>query len=243
MTISDDALTTISGWTEDDLSAGDDVRAAGALYAGAALEQLSLIELVERLNELNQNKMVSIGAGEASNLLHEFWDKGYKRMPARRRKAVFARVFGAPAGEATDPAASNDEFSGLWQTLVDELAEGSSETVAPAAGALRDNLAEHTDDATTKAAVELQTAYGEIAALLSDMELRAAYGRADDMWQVIERIMEDFGGGPDVQRAQTLATSGATILRRLPELCADGHADAQLVETAKTWLAADKSAA
>ncbi|MEO5842583.1 MAG: hypothetical protein ABIQ73_04130, partial [Acidimicrobiales bacterium] len=82
MTTRDDELTAISGWTDDEI-AQDNVRAAGALYAAATLEQLAIIELVERLNELNQQKLLNIGAGEASNRLHEFWDKGYKRMPAK----------------------------------------------------------------------------------------------------------------------------------------------------------------
>ena len=74
MTSEDDGLTALSGWTDDEIRA-DDVRAAGVLYAAATLEELKLIELVEQLNELNQSKLLSIGAGEASNLLHVFWDR------------------------------------------------------------------------------------------------------------------------------------------------------------------------
>jgi len=196
MTKPDDELIEISGWTDDD---------AGVLYAAAVLEELALIELVERLNELNQNKMLSIGAGQASNLLHEFWDAGYKRMPAKRRAAVYANLFG-------------ESFDGLLETLATAVADGSPEDVAAAAEPVRDHLATHADDTTAKAAAELRGALGQIGAVLSDVELRSAYA-ADDMWQLIENIQREFGGDADVQAVRTRAVEGAQLLHRLPQLC------------------------
>jgi hypothetical protein len=219
----DDELIEISGWTDDD---------AGVLYAASVLEELALIELVERLNELNQNKMLSIGAGEASNLLHEFWDQGYKRMPAARRAAAYARVFG------TDDS-SDEAFAGLLQALATAIADGAD--VAPAANALRDELAAHADDAMAKAAGELRGVLGDIATILSDMELRSAY-RADEMWQVVENVQQEFGGNADVQGVRTRAVSGALILHRLPRLCAGDGADDELVAAAKRWLPANHPA-
>jgi hypothetical protein len=202
----DDELTQISGWTDDD---------AGVLYAASVLEELSLIELVERLNELNQNKMLSIGAGQASNLLHEFWDQGYKRMPAARRQAVYDGLFGAP----------NDAFAGLLQELQTALADdGDPAAVAPAAAALRENLAAHAGDDSAKAAAELRGALGEIGAVLADVELRSAYG-AEDLWQLIENVTREFGGDADVRGVRERATSGALIVHRLPELCEGAAGD------------------
>jgi len=234
----DDDLSVLSGWTDDEILQ-DPIRATGVLYAAAALEELALIELVERLNELNQNKLLSIGAGPASNLLHEFWDKGYKRMAPKRRAALYARVFGAPAGDAAAPA-SNDDFPGLFERLVTALAEDGD--VAPAAAALRDNLTGATDEATSKAAVELRGSLAEIEAVLSDIELRRAYG-ADDMWQLVARVQTEWGGALDVERTRARAAAGAVILRRLPEL-ADGTAHAGAVaEAARRWLPAHAPAA
>jgi len=232
-----DELTAISGWTDDELR--DDVRATGVLFAARTLERLSLIELVERLNELNQNKLLSIGAGRASNLLHEFWDKGFRRMTPRRRAALFARLFGSPAGAAPPDAVSNDAFPGLWQGLVSALAEGSPEAVATAASELYDNLAEHTDEQTTAAAVELRGVFVEIAEALADMELLGAYG-AHDMWQLVEHVGdEQFCGARDIERARTLADAGALILRRLPELREGSAAGSEFVQAAEAWHAAD----
>lgn len=235
MTNADDQLTAISDWTDDEV-AQDSVRAAGTLYAAAVLEELALIELVEKLNELNQEKMLSIGAGEASNLLHEFWDKGYKRMPPKRRAAVYARVFGGGDGDGE----RNDAFAELWRSLVTALAQGSDDT-STAAGALRDNLAEHTDEATTKAASELRATLAELSVVLSDMELLAAY-KAENMWQVVDHATSELGGQADVDGAHTRAMSGATILRQLHELCAE-PASPELVEAAKTWQSANAAAA
>ena len=195
MTTRDDELIEISGWTDDD---------APALYAAAVLEELSLIELVERLNELNQNKMLSIGAGQASNLLHEFWDSGYKRMPAPRRAAIYASVFG-------------EDFDALLATLVAALADGPPEAVAPAATAVAEHLEAHADDATAKAAAELRGTLGQIGAVLSDMELRSAY-RAEDMWQLVANVQAEWGGDADVQGVRERAVEGAFVLHRLPEL-------------------------
>jgi len=241
MTSEHDGLTAISGWTDDEIRQ-DHARAAGVLYAAATLEELKIIELVEHLNELNQNKMLSIGAGEASNLLHEFWDKGYKRMPPKRRAAVFARVLGTP-GAAGD-AESNDAFDDLFASLVSALAEGPADAIAPAAAALHENLEEHTDEATSNAALELRATFAEIEPVLSDVELRTAY-HAEDMWEVVAAVVQELssGQGPDVQRTRTLAMSGATILRALPEL-RDGAAPSDEVDAAaKQWLPANSAAA
>jgi hypothetical protein len=236
MTTRDDELTAISGWTDDEI-AQDNVRAASALYAAATLDQLALIELTERLNELNQDKMLNIGAGEASNLLHEFWDKGYKRMPAKRRTAIFTQVFGSPPGDD-----ANADFPELFEALVSALADGSGDVPA-AAAALSENLAAHIDEAATKAALELRATYAELAIALSDLELRTVYGLADDWWGVAERAGNEMGGGPDVQRARTLATSGAMILRHLPVLAAGDEPGDELAAAAKDWLEANASPA
>jgi hypothetical protein len=227
VTAPDHELIAISGWTDDD---------AAVLYAAAVLEELSLIELVERLNELNQNKMLSIGAGAASNLLHEFWDKSYKRMPPKRRAAVYAGLFGAPGGDGAS-ATPNDAFPGLFAALVAAIADGSADAVAPAAAALRDNLAQHLDDATAKAATELRGTLAELATVLSDMELRNAY-RADDMWHLVQRVQEEFGGGADVRDVRTRALAGARILHALSALVSEAAVDDDLAQDARGWLAA-----
>src|SRR5436190_5183255 len=175
MTTEENGLTAVSGWTDDEIRA-DNVRAAGVLYAAAAYEELKLIELAEHHNELNQQKLLNIGAGEASNLLHVFWDKGYKRMPAKRRLAVLARVVGAPG--AADDAEVNDDFAGLLEDLASAIA-GSPDAVGAAASALQENLSEHTDEATTKAAVVLRDMIAELGLVLSDLELRTVFRTAE----------------------------------------------------------------
>ncbi len=239
MTTDENGLTTLSGWTDDEIRA-DDVRAAGVLYAAAAYEELKLIELAEHLNELNQQKLLNIGAGQASNLLHVFWDKGYKRMPAKRRLAVLARVVGTPGAPAD--AEVNDAFDGLFEDLASAIAGGAPDAVTEAASALHANLAEHTDEATTQAAVELRDTITELGLVLSDLELRTAFRTAEDMWQLVERFQEENGGGPDVQRVRSLASNGAAILRALPELVDDATPSDEVVAAAKQWLPANSAA-
>jgi hypothetical protein len=227
VTAPDPELIAISGWTDDD---------AAVLYAAAVLEELSPIELVERLNELNQNKMLSIGAGAASNLLHEFWDKGYKRMPPKRRAALYAGLFGAPAGDGGS-ATPNAEFPALFEALMAAIVDGSRDGVAAAAAALQDNLTQHLDDATAKGAVEMRSTLAELATVLSDMELRSAY-RADDMWHLVQRVQDEFGGGPDVGEVRTRALAGARILHALSALVSEPQVDDEHAKDARAWLAA-----
>jgi hypothetical protein len=236
----DEKLTAISSWTDDEIRA-DDVRAAGVLYAAATLEELKLIELTERLNELNQQKLLNIGAGQASNALHVFWDAAYKRMPAKRRLAVYARVVGTEG--AADDVEPNDAFAGLFSELVTAIADGPADAVGPAARELHENLSEHTDEATTKAAVELRATFAELAEVLSDIELLTPF-QAAEMWELVEKVMLDWGSDPTgVQGQRTLATSGATILRALPELCDDPAPSDEVVVAAKQWLPANAPAA
>jgi len=198
--------------------------------------RIALIELVERLNELNQNKMLSIGAGQASNLLHEFWDKGYKRMPPKRRATLYAGLFGAPSGDAA-PAEPNSEFPELCEALLSAIADASGDAVAPAAAAVRDNIGAQLGEATVKAAAEMRGTLAELATVLSDMELRNAY-RADDMWHVVMRVQEEFGGGPDVQGVRARALSGARVLHELPALADGVQPGDEVVDAARAWLAA-----
>jgi hypothetical protein len=240
MTTEENGLTAVSGWTDDEIRA-DNVRAAGVLYAAAAYEELKLIELAEHLNELNQQKLLNVGAGEASNLLHVFWDKGYKRMPARRRLAVLARVIGAPG--AAEDAEVNGAFADLFEDLVTAVAGGSAESLVAAATALHENLAAHTDEDTTKAAMQLRDTITELGTVLSDLELRTAFRGAEDMWQLVERFQEENGGGPDVQRVRALASNGTVILHALPELAGGEAASDEVVAAAKQWLPANSTAA
>jgi hypothetical protein len=73
------------------------------------------------------------------------------------------------------------------------------------------------------------------------MELLSAY-RADDMWQLVERIQEEFGGGADVRQVRVRAIAGARILRGLPELGEGSGVDEELVAAARTWLPAHSPA-
>jgi hypothetical protein len=238
MTTGNDELMPLSGWTDDEIRA-DDVRAAGVLYAAATLDELKLIELTERLNELNQQKMLNIGAGASSNALHVFWDAAYKRMPPKRRLAIYARVVGSPG--APDDVEPNAAFGGLLRDLVAAIAEGPADEVGPAASELHENLAEHTDEASTKAAVELRATFAELAEVLSDVELRAAFPprAANDMWELIENVMRDWGSDPSaVADTRTLATSGAAVLRALPELAGGADPSDEVVAAAERWLQA-----
>ena len=125
MTTDDDELTAISGWTDDEIRAGRRprrrravrrrrARGAQAHRARRAPQRAQPAEDAERS-----------APATASNLLHVFWDEGYKRMPAKRRAALLARVSAAPAATTTpSPTTRSPTCRGR---CVSAIADGSAE--------------------------------------------------------------------------------------------------------------------
>jgi len=79
------------------------------------------------------------------------------------------------------------------------------------------NLSLHGYGIAYFAATEFQNQIGEIITLLSDPEIKTAYG-ARDMWQVVDQVATlELGGAKNSVRQRTMATAGAVIIRWLAE--------------------------
>jgi hypothetical protein len=67
------------------------------------------------------------------------------------------------------------------------------------------------------AARELQTQVNDMISILSQPDIRSAYG-ATSMWQVVEQVaVSDLGGAVNMLRYRTLATTGAVVIAWLAQ--------------------------
>src|SRR5262249_41916518 len=153
---------------------------------------------------LFQNGMLPLGKGNAGNTLYDYWKRSINRMTETERHNLYSRTFGFPGGDAT-AGTPNREFNDLWlrfvsavssfarQVTVENLLRTnipipvSQQQVKKAARDLGQNLSLHGYGIGYFAATELQNQIKEIITLLSDPDIRQAYG-ARDMWQVIDQV-------------------------------------------------------
>jgi hypothetical protein len=215
---------------------GDNLQATQAIYFAATLEELKVFQVVERLIEVFQQGMLPIGKGRGGDLLYRYWRQSVQRMTEVERRNLYARTFGIAGGDAQ--VVPNREFSDLWlrflsavssfnrQSTVNELitvrfpAAVSQEAVRKSGRDLAANLSLHGYGVAYFAATELQAVINESIEILSNAEIRNAYG-ARDMWQVVDQVAAlELGGNKNSIRYRTMAQAGAVIIRWLAN-----HAD------------------
>jgi hypothetical protein len=97
----------------------------------------------------------------------------------------------------------------------------TQQQVVKSARDLAANVSLHGFGVAYFAAGELQTQINEVLGLLSEQEVKSAYG-ARDMWGVIEQVSAlELGGARNSVRYRTMATSGAVILAWLAKHARD----------------------
>lgn len=205
---------------EDTVIVQDNVRALGALYFSAMLENLRLFEVADKLIESFLNGLLPVGRGRAGESLFKYWKDSQTRISQAERRNLYKRVFGLPGGD--DSTTPNKEFDDLWIRFISAVttfsrpstisARAYQEQVRKAGRDLAVNLSLHGYGAAHFVAAELSKQIHDIVGILSAPEIKAAYG-ARDLWQVIDRVSNlGLGGSANLLRYRTMATSGATII-------------------------------
>jgi hypothetical protein len=217
----------------------DNVNAMKLLYFAAMLDEARMFQVADSLVSLFQSGMLPLGRGRAGGLLYQYWKRSADRISEVERRNLYARCFGFPGGDAMQESA-NREFNDLWlrfvagvssyvrQFTVDDLLRGqrgplpvAQQHVIKAARDLAANLSLHGFGVAYFAAGELQTQINEVLSLLSEQEVKQAYG-ARDMWGVIEQVSAlELGGARNTVRYRTMATSGAVIVAWLAKHARD----------------------
>ena len=200
----------------------DNIRATQQLYVAAMYEELRVFTVADRLVELFQSGL--IGKGTAGSKLYQYWKQKNDRLSVSERKSLYQRAFGFEGG--SDGVVSNRDFAGLWLRFVSAVSLAADPTanadpaerrlrqqaVRQAARDLASNLSLYGAGFVYFGARDLNVQIKAVASLLSDPEIRSAYG-ARDMWQVIDTVAEsDLGGRPNIARFRTLAEIGSTIM-------------------------------
>jgi hypothetical protein len=220
-------LPDLESTTDADIVA-DNVRLMGPMVCAAMFDELKAFQVVDKLVELFQHGMLPIGSGEAGKLLYKYWKEAPNRMSESERKNFYAMTMGIPGGESGGMV--NRDFNDLWlrfvssvssyvsQNEVDKLLRKgglpsaiSGQQLRKAARDLASNLSLHGYGMAYYAALDMQDQIRTIIKLLSDKDIRSAYG-ARDMWQVVDQVATlELGGAKTSSRYRMLATCGAII--------------------------------
>ncbi|MCB0208146.1 MAG: hypothetical protein KDJ52_02375 [Anaerolineae bacterium] len=209
----------------------DNLHAMQAIYFAAMLEEANVFQVRDALMNNFRAGLLPFGRGPAGDLLYRMIKETPNRLSEYDRLNLGARTLGFPGGDPHNRA--NGDFQILWlrfvsavssfarQLSVDYLLRADipmrvrQEQVKKTGRDLAANLSLYAYGVTYFAATELQTQVNEIIDLLSDDEVKSAYG-ARDMWGVVEQVSAlELGGARDTIRYRTMASAGAIIIRWL----------------------------
>jgi hypothetical protein len=256
----------------------ENIQALGPIYEPAMLEEMQAFDVADRLLELHQQGLLPVGRPGAGDVLDEHWKRSRARVSKADRQRAAVRAFGFASGDDAG-IAPNREFNDLWmrfvssvsafarELTVDAVRPGPSqaarqERVRKAARDLAANLSQHGYGLANFEAVDLQRQIDDLIKVLSDPEIRRAYG-ARDVTQLVDRVSALELGGLRAQRFGHLARArtGAIVIAwlawRSPVLGAPGNvldaatikgkagdkdpsrtpSDFDLVEACELWLA------
>ena len=198
------------------------------IYVASQLEKLKIFSVVDRLVELALNGTLPVSNSGAGRLLSDYWEKSGSRMTAAERHDVYSRAFGVENGGTTS-ATPNREFNDLWVRFISAVSafvqqltrrkpsSAAQRKVKKPARDLAENLSLYGYGIGYFAARELQTQVNDMISILSQPDIRSAYG-ATSMWQVVEQVaVSDLGGAVNTLRYRTLATAGAVVIAWLAQ--------------------------
>lgn len=205
------------------------IRALGALYFAAKLEELRMFDVVDRLVERFLGGLLPLG--QSSEALRE-WPAIRTSPSLEERRDLYARAFGLPGGDLGGQP--NREFGDLWLRFLAAVAAVDQRDATAAARALAIHLSACRGPAAMAGPVERQTR--KAIDVLSDPEIQSAYGARDVAGLIDSVALTEFGGAGDSARTLTEANSGVAVFAWLATRSAD-PTETDLVNACKEWLA------
>jgi hypothetical protein len=208
----------------------ENLNALQAIYFAYQLEEMRMFQVMERIVELFRQGLLPLGRGKVGDYLFNYYKKAAERITEGERRDLYFRAFGVPGGnpQGSEP---NRDFNELWLRFVSAVSSFSrqltvermlrsavpmaisQEQVRKAGRDLGANLSRNGYGIAYFAATELQQSILEFRDILSDAELRNAFG-ARDMWQVIEVVNANYlGGSRNTHRYRTQSRAGAIVIR------------------------------
>jgi hypothetical protein len=237
------------------------IRAVQQLYFAAMFEELQAFNVMDRLVELFQSRLLPIGSSASGEKLYEYWKQQNQRLSTSERKSLYQRVLGLGGGDAGGEP--NREFEGLWLRFISAVSSAADrranadpadrrirqQAVRKSGRELAANLSLHGHGFAYFAARDLNAQIKTITNVLSDPEIRSAYA-AKDMWQVIDKVAAlELGGAPNIVRYRTLAETGSAIMSWLATIAREltkgssrpilrNQRDRPLIAACERWLLA-----
>lgn len=206
----------------------DNVRLMGPILCSSMFEELKVFQVLDKLVELSQNGMLTIGEGEAGKMLYLYWKNTPNRISESERRNIYSTTLGIPGGDGG--GSPNREFNDLWlrfisavsslvrQRTADQIlrtnlpASIGQQQVRKAARDLAMNLSARGYGMTYYLAKDLNVQINDIIRILGDQEIRSCFG-ASNMWQVIDQVATlELGGARNSARYSSMASSGAIII-------------------------------
>ena len=205
----------------------ENVGIIGTHIVSAMFDEIKVFQVLDVIVSQFQQGTLPIGPGNAGQLLYKYWRDAPNRMSEGERRNFAAITLGSPGG---DPGAMvNRDFNDLWirfissvsnlvrQNEVDSMLRAripvpvNQQQVRKAARDLANNLTLHGYGMAHFAGRELTQQINTMIKILSDPEIRGAFG-ARDMWQVVDQVATyDLGGAKTTSRYRTLASCGMII--------------------------------
>jgi hypothetical protein len=233
------------------------LRALATLYLAAELEGAGAIPAAEALVRLARSGSLARDFGAATSLLQTFWQTRNERIGSGERLAIFARLFGTPAGADDAQAPPNVAFEERMIDLCDALYRldeagpapggvGPQARVRGAARRLLDALVRASGGFTALVAQELLETLKLALAILAHPAVKAAFG-ARSVWDVVAAIDRSLRAPPrphalHLRRGQAGMTLLAWLADTAPRLDVTGGPlvtiDNVVIEAAVDWLEA-----
>lgn len=208
----------------------DNIFAVSMIYAAYQLEQVKLIQVIERTVEVWGNGQLALGFGPAGKALDRWYWDSFERMTDAARMMQFTRVLGAKGGEVSKEVQPNTSFNDLLLRFLSSLSEYDRQTrIADIVGSTRAgnvsdaqvrkagrdlaaNMSLYGWGGTGFAARRLNTDIANALSILQMAEIQKAWG-VQSAWQMVERVCtQEFNFTPNVVKYRTMAESGKTIL-------------------------------
>lgn len=213
----------IKAVVKPDQALSKNLDAAATIYQAAMLEELRMFAVVDRIAALFQRGELPL-RGSIRRQIPE-WIRVADRLTDAERRTLYGHVLGGDVPAESD-VVPNRDFDALFARFLAAAGAFERETsghpkkaksvsakaVYNAARSLALNLSNRSYGAPVEAAGSLARKIELAEAILSDAQVRKAYG-AKDAWEVVERVAEEeLGKTVDATRARSSAEEGAAVI-------------------------------
>jgi hypothetical protein len=205
------------------------MRAVASLYLASALEGAGLIDAADDVTRLIRSGALPGDLGDAAPLVTAFWNERTRRATVEERRALFARLFGAPAGPVDAKGGVNDAFEerllDLCDAIIDAAGRGNRRRVGTAGLRLAENIAGAASDMVLMMARDIITLLSQAIAILNHPQVRALL-LARTLWDAVAAIDRRFRRRPRPTLSYLRrGRAGMTVLAWLADALDDGGAD------------------